>query len=98
MAVESMDVLRSTADNWKQSTPSDVLVLAANLGEKVNLLVAVSPQAIKQGIKAGELVKTIAPAIGGGGGGRPDMAQAGGKNPAGITDAFKAATEWLKTK
>ncbi|CAM4377152.1 alanine--tRNA ligase [Weissella hellenica] len=98
MAVESMDVLRSTADNWKQSTPSDVLVLAANLGEKVNLLVAVSPQAIKQGIKAGELVKTIAPAIGGGGGGRPDMAQAGGKNPAGITDAFKAATEWLQTK
>lgn len=98
MAVESMDVLRSTADNWKQSTPSDVLVLAANLGEKVNLLVAVAPQAVKQGIKAGELVKTIAPAIGGGGGGRPDMAQAGGKNPAGIADAFKAAAEWLQTK
>ena len=98
MAVESMDILRSTADNWKQSTPSDVLVLAANLGEKVNLLVAVAPQAIKQGIKAGELVKAIAPAIGGGGGGRPDMAQAGGKNPAGIADAFKAAAEWLQTK
>ncbi|SCC10634.1 alanine--tRNA ligase [Weissella bombi] len=98
MAVESMDVLRSTADNWKQSTPSDVLVLAANLGEKVNLLVAVAPEAVKQGIKAGELVKAIAPAIGGGGGGRPDMAQAGGKNPAGIADAFKAAAEWLQTK
>nr|CCC56355.1 alanyl-tRNA synthetase [Weissella thailandensis fsh4-2] len=98
MAVESMDVLRSTADTWKQSTPSDVLVLAANLGEKVNLLVAVSPSAVKKGIKAGELVKAIAPAIGGGGGGRPDMAQAGGKNPAGIADAFKQAADWLQEK
>ena len=98
MAVESMDVLRSTADTWKQSTPSDVLVLAANLGEKVNLLVAVSPSAVKTGIKAGELVKAIAPAIGGGGGGRPDMAQAGGKNPAGIADAFKQAADWLQEK
>lgn len=98
MAVESMDVLRSTADTWKQSTPSDVLVLAANLGDKVNLLVAVAPEAVKKGIKAGDLVKSIAPAIGGGGGGRPDMAQAGGKNPAGIADAFKQAADWLQEK
>lgn len=98
MAVESMDALRATADNWKQSTPSDVLVLAANLGEKVNLLVAASPDAIAKGVKAGDLIKAIAPAVGGGGGGRPDMAQAGGKNPAGIKDAFAQATEWLAAK
>ncbi|KAA5556968.1 hypothetical protein F3G48_33225, partial [Pseudomonas aeruginosa] len=55
MAVESMDALRATADNWKQTTPSDVLVLAANLGEKVNLLVAASPDAIAKGVKAGDL-------------------------------------------
>ncbi|WP_270765221.1 alanine--tRNA ligase [Weissella confusa] len=98
MAVESMDALRVTADNWKQTTPSDVLVLAANLGEKVNLLVAASPDAIAKGVKAGDLIKAIAPAVGGGGGGRPDMAQAGGKNPAGIKDAFAQATEWLAAK
>ena len=98
MAVESMDALRATADNWKQTTPSDVLVLAANLGEKVNLLVAASPDAIAKGVKAGDLIKAIAPAVGGGGGGRPDMAQAGGKNPAGIKDAFAQATEWLAAK
>ncbi|MCM0583487.1 alanine--tRNA ligase [Weissella diestrammenae] len=98
MSVESMDVLRQTADNWKQATPSDVLVLAANLGEKVNLLVAVAPDAIAQGIKAGDLIKAIAPAIGGGGGGRPDLAQAGGKNPAGIADAFAQVNQWLLSK
>lgn len=98
LAVESMDALRATADNWKQEYPSDVLVLAANLGDKVNLLVAASPDAIKQGIKAGDLIKAIAPAIGGGGGGRPDMAQAGGKNPAGITAAFEQANDWLAAK
>ncbi|MCG9994595.1 DHHA1 domain-containing protein, partial [Enterococcus faecium] len=47
------------------------------------------------GLKAGDLIKAIAPKVGGGGGGRPDMAQAGGKNPAGIPDALKAAKEWV---
>ncbi|MDR3241083.1 MAG: alanine--tRNA ligase [Lactobacillaceae bacterium] len=98
MAVESMDVLRETADSWKQVTPSDVLILAANLGAKVNLLVAVTPDAIAKGVKAGDLIKAIAPAVGGGGGGRPDMAQAGGKNPAGIPDAFTQAATWLSAK
>ncbi|KRN75580.1 alanyl-tRNA synthetase [Weissella kandleri] len=98
LAVESMDALRETADSWKQNTPSDVLILAANLGEKVNLLVAMSPAANAQGLKAGDLIKAIAPAIGGGGGGRADMAQAGGKNPAGISDAFAAAQKWLTTE
>ncbi|RRG17385.1 alanine--tRNA ligase [Weissella viridescens] len=98
LSVESMDGLRSAADSWKQAQPSEVLVLAANLGDKVNLLVAVSPEGVKNGIKAGDLIKQIAPAIGGGGGGRPDMAQAGGKNPEGIQKAFADASAWLAEK
>ncbi|SOB42127.1 alanyl-tRNA synthetase [Weissella viridescens] len=98
LSVESMDGLRSAADSWKQAQPSEVLVLAANLGDKVNLLVAVSPEGVKAGIKAGDLIKQIAPAIGGGGGGRPDMAQAGGKNPEGIQKAFADASTWLAEK
>lgn len=46
-------------------------------------------------MKAGDLIKAIAPKVGGGGGGRPDMAQAGGKNPAGIPDALAEAVNWL---
>ena len=98
LAVESMDAMMETADNWKQSYPSDVLVLAADLGDKANLLVSAAPTALEQGIKAGDLIKAIAPAIGGGGGGRPDMAKAGGKNPAGIDDALAQAAEWLAAK
>ncbi|WP_407389463.1 DHHA1 domain-containing protein, partial [Carnobacterium jeotgali] len=53
---------------------------------------------IKKGFKAGDLIKTIAPLVGGGGGGRPDMAQAGGKNPAGLQDALAKVTEWVNEK
>ncbi len=93
--VKDMNQLRQLADQWKQKAISDVLVLATAADEKVNLLVAMSEQAIQKGYKAGELVKEIAPKVGGGGGGRPDMAQAGGKNPAGIPDALAAVSEWL---
>lgn len=98
LAVESMGALMETADNWKQKYPSDVLVLAANLGDKVNLMVSVAPDAIKAGVKAGDLIKAIAPAVDGGGGGRPEMAKAGGKNPGGIKDAFEQASEWLSNR
>ncbi|RPA59124.1 alanine--tRNA ligase [Aerococcus agrisoli] len=89
----SMDDLRKIADEWKQKASSDVLVLATSADEKANLLIAVSPKAIEAGVKAGDLIKQVAPKIGGGGGGRPDMAQAGGKNPAGIADALAFAKE-----
>lgn len=89
--VAGMNELRQLADQWQQKQISDVLVLATVAGDKVSLIVAVAPDAIKAGIKAGDLIKQIAPLVGGGGGGRPDMAQAGGKNPAGIADALAAA-------
>jgi len=93
--VKDMNQLRQLADQWKQKATSEVLVLATVANDKVNLLAAVSPEAIAKGLKAGDLIKAIAPKVGGGGGGRPDMAQAGGKNPAGIADALAEVANWL---
>lgn len=89
----SMDDLRKIADEWKQKDSSDILVLATSVDDKANLLIAVGQGAVKAGVKAGDLIKQVAPKIGGGGGGRPDMAQAGGKNPAGIEEALAFAKE-----
>ncbi|WP_206911538.1 alanine-tRNA ligase [Enterococcus sp. DIV0840] len=93
--VKDMNQLRQLADQWKQKELSDVLVLATAQEDKVSLLAAMSKAANEKGLKAGDLIKTIAPKVGGGGGGRPDMAQAGGKNPAGISDALKEVANWL---
>ncbi|MFV0557620.1 MAG: alanine--tRNA ligase [Enterococcus sp.] len=95
VTVKDMNQLRQLADQWKQKASSDVLVLATANEDKVSLLAAMSPAAIAKGFKAGDLIKTIAPHVGGGGGGRPDMAQAGGKNPAGIVEALAAVTDWV---
>jgi len=92
---KDMDQLRQMADKWKENNSSDILVLALALDDKVNMLTAMNDKALSSGLKAGDLIKKIAPKIGGGGGGRPEMAQAGGKNPAGIQEALKAAKEWL---
>ncbi len=94
--VKDMNQLRQLADQWKQKAASDVLVLANASDQKVNLLAAMSPEAVARGLKAGDLIKTIAPLVGGGGGGRPDMAQAGGKKPAGIKDALAKVAEFLQ--
>ena len=93
--VSSMDQLRQLADTWRQKKLSDVLVLGAQVGEKANLIVAASDDAMKAGIKAGDLIKAISPKINGGGGGRPNLAQAGGKKPAGLNDAMSEAAKWL---
>ena len=93
--VKDMNQLRQLADQWKQKAASDVLVLATVANEKVNLLAAVTPAGIEKGLKAGDLIKAIAPKVGGGGGGRPDMAQAGGKNPEGIPAALAEVEAWL---
>ncbi|MBU3851602.1 MAG: alanine--tRNA ligase [Candidatus Paralactobacillus gallistercoris] len=94
--VESMKELRQLADQWKTKQVSDILVLGAANDDKANLIVAVSDDAVKRGIKAGDLIKAIASHINGGGGGRPTLAQAGGKNPAGLPQALQAAKEWLQ--
>jgi len=94
--VKDMNQLRQLADQWKQQKVSDVLVLATENNGKANLLAAVTPDKVNEGIKAGDLIKAIAPKVGGGGGGRPDLAQAGGKKPEGIPQALEEVRHWLE--
>ncbi|MHC9536475.1 alanine--tRNA ligase [Dellaglioa sp. BT-FLS60] len=99
VSVSGMSQLRQLADQWKTQELSDVLAIGTTSDDgKVNLITAVSAAGIKSGLKAGDLIKTIAPLVGGGGGGRPDLAQAGGKNPAGLAAAIKEATNWLENQ
>jgi len=95
---QDMNALRQLADQWRQKEISDIFVAASAVDDKVNMLVAVAQQKIAAGLKAGDLIKAIAPFAGGNGGGRPDMAQAGGKNPAGIPDALKHVSVWLSER
>ena len=90
-----MNGLRDLGDQMKEKLGEGVVVLASANGGKVNLMVTATDGAMKNGAHAGNLVKAIAGCIGGGGGGRPNMAQAGGKNPAGIADALSKAAEVL---
>ena len=91
--VNNMNDLRELADNWKSSNKSDVLVLAANNNGKANMIISLDQKALDKGLKAGDLIKIAAPIFGGGGGGRPNMAQAGGKKPEGLNDAIKAVID-----
>ncbi|MPM71378.1 Alanine--tRNA ligase [bioreactor metagenome] len=92
---QDMNALRQLADQWRQKAVSDLFVAASATDGKVNMLAAVSKDKLEQGLKAGDLIKTLAPYAGGKGGGRPDMAQAGGNNPAGIPDALKHVAVWI---
>ncbi|MDE7367625.1 MAG: alanine--tRNA ligase, partial [Lachnospiraceae bacterium] len=93
-----MNGLRDLGDQLKTSLGEGVVVLASAKDGKVNLLAMATDGAMKQGAHAGNLVKAIAPCVGGGGGGRPNMAQAGGKNPAGISEALTKAAEVVETQ
>lgn len=92
---KDMNQLRQMVDRWKENYPSNVIVLATANGEKANLIVAADEETVAAGVKSGDLIKAITKPIAGGGGGRPDMAQAGGSNPAGIADSLKLAKDWL---
>lgn len=94
--VSGMDQLRQLADTWRSKNLSDVLVLGTQSGEKANLIVAVSDEKVKDGMKAGDIIKSISKEINGGGGGRPNMAQAGGSKPEGLPKAMEAAVSWLE--
>lgn len=90
-----MNGLRDLGDQLKEKLGEGVVVLASGNDGKVSLMVTATEAAMKQGAHAGNLIKAIAGLVGGGGGGRPNMAQAGGKNPAGIQEALKKAAEVL---
>lgn len=83
-----MNGLRELGDQLKEKITDGVIVLASENSGKVNLIAMATDGAMKQGAHAGNLIKGIAGKVGGGGGGRPNMAQAGGKNPSGIADAI----------
>ena len=86
-----MNALRDLGDQLKDKLGEGVVVLASATDGKVNLMVTATPGAIEKGAHAGNLIKAIAGEVGGGGGGRPNMAQAGGKNPEGIHEALAKA-------
>lgn len=93
-----MNGLRDLGDQLKEKLGDGVVVLASGNDGKVNLMVTATEAAVKQGAHAGNLIKAIAGLVGGGGGGRPNMAQAGGKNPEGIAAALAKAEEVLMTQ
>ena len=97
VSLEDMDMngLRELGDQLKEKIEDGVIVIASNAGGKVSLMVTVTDSAMKKGAHAGNLIKAIAALVGGGGGGRPNMAQAGGKNPDGIPAALAKAKEVL---
>ncbi len=88
-----MNGLRSLGDQLKDRLGESVVVLASIQGGRVNLMATATEGAQKKGAHAGNLIKAIAPLVGGGGGGRPGMAQAGGKNPSGIDAALARVYE-----
>ena len=98
LAVKLEDVdsktLRDLADQLKNKLGRCALVLAVVVGEKVSLIAVVSKDAIGQ-IKAGELVNFVATQVGGKGGGKPDLAMAGGNNPSGLAAALAAVPAWV---
>jgi alanyl-tRNA synthetase len=92
-----MDTLRRVSDLIKQKCPTSVHLLgAANGPEEAALLVTVTDDLVKRNIKAGEIIQKVAPLIGGSGGGRPNMAQAGGKEPGKLTAALEQAKSLVK--
>jgi alanyl-tRNA synthetase len=97
--LEGADVnaLRETMDKLKDKLKTAAIVLASVSGDKVTLIAGVTADSITK-VKAGELVNFVAQQVGGKGGGRPDMAQAGGTNPAGLPDALAGVQAWVEQR
>ncbi|MCQ4086269.1 alanine--tRNA ligase [Saccharibacillus sp. JS10] len=96
VAASGMDALRSLADELKVKLPQAVLILGAPSDDKVNFVVVVPKELTARGLNAGKLVKEAATVCGGGGGGRPDMAQAGGKDASKLQEALNTAVSMLE--
>jgi len=92
------EILRDLADRFRANHPNCVVVLASVSDDKPLIVAAISPDLVERDFHAGELVKNIAKIIGGGGGGKPSLAQAGGKDPARVEEALAAAKTWLQER
>ncbi|MFR7643755.1 alanine--tRNA ligase [Eubacterium sp.] len=93
-----MNGLRNLGDQLKDKMGGGVVVLVSTTGDKANVIVMADDDAISKGAHAGNMIKEIAKLVGGGGGGRPNMAQAGGKNPAGADEVLAKAKEILEAQ
>jgi alanyl-tRNA synthetase len=93
------DELRQLIDVLRRKASSGLAVLLATAADgKVHLAAGLTPDLVAAGLSAGHWIKEVAPVVGGGGGGKPDLAQAGGKNPDQIPAALERALEFLRTK
>ena len=95
---QDMNAIRSLGDSIKEKEGTCVIVIASVNEGKVNLLAMASDDAVKKGAHAGNLIKEISKLVGGGGGGRPNMAQAGGKNPEGVDACLETALKVLESQ
>jgi alanyl-tRNA synthetase len=98
VAVPSMEVLREMTDWSRDRLGSGVVVLGTVLGERPALVAAVTPDLVKQGVDAAKLVREMARIVGGGGGGKPALAQAGGRDPGRLDDALDQAARILEAQ
>jgi alanyl-tRNA synthetase len=93
-----MDSLRTIVDELKAKLNSAIIVLGSVSEDKVNLVAAVTPDLIAKGYNAGKIVKEAATICGGGGGGRPDLAQAGGKDASKLPEALRAVEAMIQSQ
>ena len=92
------DTLRQMTDRFRQRYPSGVVVLASVIDDRPILIAAVTEDLVKRGLHAGELVKAISQPLGGSGGGRPTLAQAGGKDASKLEEALQAVPTWIQER
>ena len=91
-----MNGLRDLSDKLKGQIKEGVVLILSSKDGKVNMVASATEAALKSGAHAGNLIKALAPLVGGGGGGRPNMAQAGGKDPSGIGKVLEAVSGELE--
>ena len=92
----NMEMLREMSDWLRDKLGSGVIVLGAVMDDRPGFVAAVTPDLVERGLHAGRLVKEVARVVGGGGGGRPTLAQAGGKDATKIGEALKLVAEFIK--
>lgn len=96
--VQDVDALRKMGDTLRDKTGGVVVLAAPMSADKVNILVMASKEAVKKGIHAGKIAKAVAQTMGGNGGGRPDMAQAGGKDASKVQEGLARALELVESQ